>query len=726
MMRFVRFRELAAWGLLSLVAFAGDSAALESEPATTPHSTVRLVMPTTGSSPGTPLRLGIHFTLKPGWHIYWLNPGESGEAPKLRWTLPPGYEAGPVEWPIPIRIPTKSVVSFGYDGEPLLGTPLRHTGNPPESPGTTARVALKLSYLACEEDSCVPANVNLSLDVPIGAEKPQIDARWAPAFETLDAMQPTRVPSTVVSISQSEVTLRSDASILDPESRDAQLDFFPRESGVVDEGAAPKIARNGDALEIRLLRASSTTNVPASFGGLLVADASGTRKAYELNAATSADTTPSVSTTATSDAAGFDTPPRALPEQRIGAAAAVLFAFLGGLLLNLMPCVFPVLSLKVLAFVERAHGDARGVRSHGWAFTAGVMGSFWLLAGALLVVRAGGAELGWGFQLQSPLFIAVLAYVVFALALSLAGVFELMTSLGGGFAGRAETQSGHAGSFWTGALATVVATPCTAPFMGPALGFALAQPPLLAMSVFTALGAGMATPYIALAYFPQGLRWLPKPGAWMERFRQLMAFPLFATVLWLVSVFEKQAGAPAMMKLLMGLLVVAFALWLWGGGQHAARRSIASAGLAILLAAIGFGLGVGAARSAAPASEADATVANDGFWQPWSPSRVAELRSSGRAVFVNFTAAWCLTCKVNEGAIFARTDVRDVFRRHGVTALEADWTNADPDITRTLAGFGRDGVPLYVFYPAGLEGEPILLPQVPTKQTLETAFGGRG
>jgi thiol:disulfide interchange protein DsbD len=301
-----------------------------------------------------------------------------------------------------------------------------------------------------------------------------------------------------------------------------------------------------------------------------------------------------------------------------------------------------------------------------------------------------------------------------------------MASLGGGFAGRAETQGGHAGSFWTGALATVVATPCTAPFMGPALGFALAQPPLLAMSVFTALGAGMASPYIALAYFPRGLRWLPKPGAWMERFRQLMAFPLFATVLWLVSVFERQTDVSAMMRLLAGLLVVAFALWLWGGGQYAARRSIASAGLAILLAAIGFGLGVSAARDAVTSAKVETTAMQDGFWQPWSPSRVTELRANGHAVFVNFTAAWCLTCKVNEGAIFARADVRDVFSRHGVVALEADWTNADPDITRALAGFGRDGVPLYVFYPAGSEGAPVLLPQVPTKQTLETAFGGRG
>ena len=259
--------------------------------------------------------------------------------------------------------------------------------------------------------------------------------------------------------------------------------------------------------------------------------------------------------------------------------------------------------------------------------------------------------------------------------------------------------------------------------MGPALGFALTQPPTIAMAVFSALGMGMAAPYLALAYFPRALKLLPKPGVWMERFRQLMAFPLFATVLWLASVFERQTDVAALMQLLTGLLVVAFALWLWGGPRSAIQRSLAATMAAIVLAAIGFGMGVGAARRAPTATET-ATLAPDGFWQPWSPARVDALRAEGRGVFVNFTAAWCLTCKVNEGAIFARSDVREVFERHRVVALEADWTNESADITNTLASFGRDGVPLYVFYPAGLERDPVLLPQVPTKQNLESAFSG--
>jgi thiol:disulfide interchange protein len=407
----------------------------------------------------------------------------------------------------------------------------------------------------------------------------------------------------------------------------------------------------------------------------------------------------------------------------LGIATAFTFAFFGGLLLNLMPCVFPVLSLKVLGFAERAHGDPKKIRSHGWAFTLGVVLSFWVLAGTLLVIRAGGAELGWGFQLQSPVFVAILSYLLFAMGLSLFGLFEVGTSFSGAI-GRVGTEEGIGGSFWTGAIATIVATPCTAPFMGPALGFALTQNVVVSMTTFTALAIGMAAPYLLLSYFPAMLARLPRPGPWMERLRQLMAFPLFASALWLASVFSRQAGDVALLKLLVGALVLVFSLWIWGLAVRSGRTALASKLSALALAAVALTIGIGTARGPTTPVEADART--DGFWQPWSVSRVAELRANGRGVFVNFTAAWCLTCQVNEKAIFARSDVRELFDRYGVTPLEADWTNENPDIARRLAAFGRDGVPLYVFYPAQQDQAPIVLPQVPTREHLENAFRSNG
>jgi thiol:disulfide interchange protein DsbD len=404
-------------------------------------------------------------------------------------------------------------------------------------------------------------------------------------------------------------------------------------------------------------------------------------------------------------------------------AAATLFAFAGGVLLNLMPCVFPVLSLKILGFVQQAHSDRAKIRAHGWAFAGGVLVSFWLLAGALVALRATGEQLGWGFQLQSPGFVAALAAIVTVLALSLCGVIELGTSMttAGGVVRRG---SGLTSSFWTGALATVVATPCTAPFMGSALGFAITQPPAVSMLVFTALGAGMAAPYLLLAYYPTALSRLPKPGPWMETFKQLMAFPLFATVVWLLHVFSLETEADAVWVLMLSLLALSFAVWLVGRAQHTGGVSMPRAAAAAFVATVAVGVGFSATTMQRAADEEPQAVAAEEFWQPWSRQKVAELREAGHGVFINFTAAWCLTCKVNEQVVFSRDDVRDYFRTSNVVALEADWTNEDEEIAEALAEYGRDGVPLYVFYPAEPEAEPVILPQILTLETFEETFGG--
>jgi thiol:disulfide interchange protein DsbD len=393
--------------------------------------------------------------------------------------------------------------------------------------------------------------------------------------------------------------------------------------------------------------------------------------------------------------------------------AALGLALAGGLILNLMPCVLPVLSVKAIALVEHAEASPGVSRRHGLAYTAGVLASFALLAGALIALRSGGAEIGWGFQLQSPVVVTVLAYVLFALALSLSGVVVIgsrLTGLGQGLA----AQPRYTGSFFTGALATVAATPCTAPFMGAAVGFALTQPPAAALLVFEALGLGLALPFLALSFAPAWRRLLPRPGPWMERLRQALAFPLYASVAWLVWVVSRQVGLDGVALVLAGLVLIAFAAWLHHGARTAStrwRRVAVPLALACVLAAVAIGPLAGGNLSAS-AGAAAATAGPGAKWEPFTPGRLAELRAQGTPVFVNFTAAWCITCLVNERVALHSPAVADAFARKGVVYLKADWTSKSPEIAGLLESFGRSGVPLYVVYGRGTIGAPRVLPQI--------------
>jgi thiol:disulfide interchange protein DsbD len=684
------------------VLVATPASALESERVPAPHGTVRLVTPLERASPETEIVVAVLFTLDPGWHVYWANPGESGEPPRLRWTTPDHLTASEPDWPAPTRLVIGDIVNFGYEHELLLPVRMRATG-PPAGAVSSLRLALDLTWLACRADECIPAKAVLSLTLPVTSDVAVMNPEWSRRFAQALARAPRPASATFVDAGDGSVIV----SVPDPElaaDANAHVEFFPCDAGIVDEGASPRVTFSRHGLEIAIAKAPSAPVELTRLAGVLTLGTGAERRAYAVEAIAS-------STTGSATAAP------------LGVAAACAFALLGGFLLNLMPCVFPVLSLKVLGFAERAHGDPAKIRAHGWAFTIGVVLSFWVLAGSLLAIRAGGGQLGWGFQLQSPIFVALLVYLLYAMGLSLVGVYEVGTSLSGAV-GRVDAEEGLAGSFWTGAIATLVATPCTAPFMGPALGFALTQNAVTAMTVFTALGVGMAAPYLVLSYFPALLSRMPRPGPWMERLRQLMAFPLFASALWLADVFAKQTGESALVRLLAGALVLTFALWLWGIAVRSGRSARGSKVTALAAAAIALTIGLGAARAPSPAPGSE--IAHDGFWQPWSVRRVSELREQGRGVFVNFTAAWCLTCQVNERAIFARADIRDLFDRYRVAPLEADWTNEDPEIERALASFGRDGIPLYVFYPARADLAPIVLPQVPTRENLENAFNGKG
>jgi len=694
-------RKTGALPLL-LALLSTPARGLESPAVQAPHGAVRLVSSVEQATATADVTLAVWLTLDPGWHVYWVNPGQSGEPPRLSWSTPKGFVAAEPDWPAPSRLVIGETVNFGYENELLLPVRMHATGAAEGVP-YEVRFALDITWLVCRADECIPARAALALDIPLTNDPPRPDREWSRRIADAYSRTPRPIPAALFDRDRSHaVVLVTDAEIA--AQSQSRVEFFPRDGGLVDEGKTPHARFSSEGLEITLAKAVSAPRELTRLAGILTLGSGPQRRAYAVDAI--ANGAPVGATTS-----------------QLNLAMAFVFAFVGGILLNLMPCVFPVLSLKVLGFAERAHGDPAKIRAHGWAFTIGVLVSFWLLAGSLIAIRAGGGELGWGFQLQTPVFVAFLAYLLFAMGLSLAGLFEVGASLSGAV-GRVGTEEGLGGSFWTGAIATIVATPCTAPFMGPALGFALTQNAVVAMTVFTALALGMAAPYLLLSYYPVLLARLPRPGPWMERLRQLMAFPLFASALWLGSVFAKQAGQEAFVRLLVGALVLAFGLWAWGLAVRSGQSKRLSKTIALAAAALALVIGVDAARDRAPSG--DAAVEQSAFWQPWSAARVSELRAQGRGVFVNFTAAWCLTCQVNERAIFARSDVRGLFERYAVTPLAADWTNEDAEIERTLASFGRDGVPLYVFYPAQADGEPIVLPQVPTHENLENAFSGKG
>jgi thiol:disulfide interchange protein len=418
------------------------------------------------------------------------------------------------------------------------------------------------------------------------------------------------------------------------------------------------------------------------------------------------------------DVAGSDSAP-AKAESELVLASAMLLALLGGVILNLMPCVFPVLSIKALALIKHARHEPRQTKLHGLAYTLGILASFLLLGTILIALKAGGAEIGWGFQFQSPLFVLAVAYLMFTVGLSLSGVFSIGSSVAGvgsSLAGR----SGYSGSFFTGVLATIVATPCTAPFMGAAVGFALSQPPVVLLMVFLSLGLGLALPYLLLSNWPSLQRRLPKPGVWMDRLKQGMAFPMYAAAVWLVWVLAQQSGINSIVVALGGMVAIAFAAWLYEATKYS-EKTAQRTGLGfsvLLLSAALFGGYFGVEE--APASAVAAETA-DSHWEPYTPARLKELRSAGKPIFLNFTAAWCISCLVNEKVALSQDAVIDAFARGGITYLKGDWTNRDPEITRILAEFGRSGVPLYLYYPAGVSTSPVILPQILTPEIVTQA-----
>lgn len=673
---------------------------VQAEPVATPHVTAELLLEKPSVAPGESFDVALRMRMKDGWHTYWKHPGDSGEPTDIAWTLPPGFTAGAIQWPVPKKISLPPLTTYGYEGEVMLLVPLRAASD--VKPGTTARLTADVHWMVCEK-ICIPEDVTLALDVPIGEHAVSPSGPSASAFTSTRAKIPVAAKDWNLTASEQDgkLVLR-----IDPPQGIALKDdvqFFAASGPLIEYSAPQTTSVDGRVVTMRLARSPYLTGAPKRIDGVLVA-ANGA--AFEIDVPFSASAVASPVAKATTAA-----PPTLL--------LALALAFAGGVILNLMPCVFPVVSLKVLGFVQAAGDDPRRVRAHGLTFAAGVLVAFWALAALLLALRAAGEEIGWGFQLQSPGFVAAMTFLLFGLGLSLAGVVEIgtpLTRIGGA------SSSGHRASFLNGMLATVVATPCTAPFMGAALGFAMTQSVATSMLIFTALGAGMAAPYVALSAWPTLLRFLPRPGAWMVRFRQLTAFPLFATVAWLAWVFGHQTGIDGILRLLLGLTLLALGLWIWGQWVtlSATERTkwIARAFATVCIAG-----GLVLAATSAPAAIASPSPSADGIaWESYSDARVAELRAAGRPVFIDFTAAWCLTCKVNERIAFTSNEVRELVKARNIAMLKADWTTKDPAITRALAGFGRSGVPLYVLYEADRAAQPRLLPEILSPGILLDAF----
>ena len=722
------FRSLIA--MLLAMPPAGPAAAQGAPPRDpSPNSDAVLVSDVAAAEPGKSITVAVRLTLDPGWHTYWINPGDAGKPLKVNWTLPAGVTAGALQFPTPHLMPQPPLMSYGYENEVFVLTELQVPAN--AAPGTSLHIAGKAEWLACA-DICLPASGPLSLDIPVRAGMTAAATAFRADIAATREAIPTPAPGWVVK-SWNSSTGYILAIIANGDAPVTSSPYFFVDSDTVLEHAKPQgFARRGDTLVFALpraeigghavtaLRGVVTGNTAAATpSGYLISTVVGGRISPALRARAVALLADSSARTyggagATVAAAEPEGPPVPVPGSDMTLLVALAFAFVGGLILNLMPCVFPVLSVKVLALLE--HGGATDPshgRRHGLAFGTGVLLSFWILAGGLMLLRAGGERLGWGFQLQSPPVVALLALLMFALGLNLSGVFEIGLSLTRlGAAGRGST---YRESMLTGGLAVLVAAPCTAPFMGAALGYALVQPAMIGLMVFTSLAVGLALPFAVLASAPRLLRFLPRPGPWLETLKQLFAFPLYATVVWLLWVYGQQVGIDALAVLLLAMIVLAIGAWLWARGVRSDARvtRIAAAALMLLAASVAAFSERTVVAPTVSATVRDSNAGQDG-WEPWSPQRVSELRAQGRPIFIDFTAAWCLSCQVNERVALRTSSVVDAFARGNVALLRADWTSRDDEITQVLASFGRSGVPLYVLYPSDKRGGAAILPAVLT------------
>ncbi len=680
------------------------SAPVLAQPVNTGHLTAELVSATQGIAPGQTIHVALRQTIQKGWHTYWRNAGDSGEATRIKWTLPTGWTVSDFTWPTPHRLPVGPLVNYGYEGEVLL--PMTLTAPADAKPGQTITLRAAAAFLVCAE-ICVPEDAVLTLAMPITATAAPADPKWGARITSVVAEAPKPAGLSAAFEIQDEA-LKLAITGVALKGRDlAGAYFYPFSGSVIDHAKSQAIERGPDGLTLKLAPGYEFQGAtpPKFMAGILALG----DKAFEITAA--AGPLPA-------GASGLGPPPARITAPAgaadLGLLSAMLFALMGGLILNLMPCVFPVLAMKAASLAS--HGeDAANARRQGLAFGVGVIVTFLALAGLLIALRSAGAAVGWGFQLQDPPVVAALALLMLAVGLNLSGVFEIGTSLQGVGSGLA-ARGGFAGSFFTGVLAVVVAAPCTAPFMGPALGWALTQPPITSLLVFLGLGVGFALPFVAVAFAPGLLSRLPRPGPWMDVFRKALAFPMYGAVAWLVWVLTVQVGADAVPRILAAAILMAFGAWLFGLAQHrtaAGRPGVsltAAAGVLAVTALVGGAFWPGYTLAGDPPVGVEAAKLD---YETYSPARLAALQAEGRPVLVNYTAAWCVSCQVNDRVALSTKAVSEALARNNAVYLKADWTRRDPQIAAELASFGRAGVPLYLVYGAK-GGAPDILPALLT------------
>jgi thiol:disulfide interchange protein DsbD len=588
-------------------------------------------------------------------------------------------------------------------------------------PGGSFPIQAKAKWLVCRE-VCIPQEASLSLPLPVvAAGTPRGEGQ--PLIDEARQQLPVQPEWTAQAVLQAGGLALRIPKVSTHWKQASDVWFYADEWGRVAHNAQqPRQDGDAETTTLQLTAGDAPATAGQTLKGVLVVTEGESEAAIRKSYWVSATVSPGAG-----GPGHAPSPVSAMaPSEDLTLGSALVLALLGGLVLNLMPCVFPVLSIKALALLNHTEQTPRQARTHGLVYTAGVLSSFALLGGLLVAFKAAGSQVGWGFQFQSPVFVLAVAYLMFAVGLSLSGVFAIGGSVAGVGSSLA-SRSGYAGSFFTGVLATVVATPCTAPFMGGAVGFALGQPTSVLMAVFLSLGLGLALPYRLLSWWPRLQRWLPRPGLWMERIKQVFAFPMYGAAVWLVWVLAQQAGVDAVAVALGGMLAIAFAAWLYDSsrnGQSVYRHAGTLAALAFVVLALGAGyVGVqaGASATVQAAGEAKAGAGADKSWEPYSAGRLSDLRAKGQPVFVNLTAAWCITCLVNERVALSRPAVAEAFKTAGITYLKGDWTNQDPEISRVLSEFGRSGVPLYVLYPEGPQSKPVVLPQILTPEVVLAA-----
>ena len=623
------------------------------------------------------LLVGLEFNLSPGWHTYWENPGDSGEGASIKWNLPSGFKASTILWPGPKRIPVEPLMTYGYEDKALLLTEIKS----PKEFSNPVKISAKINWLTCK-DICIPQEGQVDMTLIKG---PKVANQFTSKLKEVALTVPKNFPSPYrVSVINEKIFLQFEKE----GSRNiSEAYFFPNEYGLINYTADQKLERNDNSFSLELSSAEVQLKTN-TLKGVLKLKVDGIQEFYTLDLPLEKNTNN--------------------PLVTISLLTAIIFAFLGGIILNAMPCVFPILSIKILSFIEQSQGSKEKLFHHGLVFSAGVLTTFLAVSALLIFLRASGEAIGWGYQLQSPWVVSLLIYLFVVIGIVFMGNIVLGSSFGN-LGTLVQNQKDLTSSFFTGVLAVVVASPCTAPFMGPALGLALLQPGLKSIVIFLALGIGFSLPYLILSIYPQLLSKLPKPGEWMQTLKQIMAFPMWASALWLAWVLSSQVDMQSVFAVLLGALLIALGLWLMEKTQNSAsilRRLTLIFSLGLMIFSIWL----------LPITSDNNSPSLKNEENAFSVQKLNSLRSEQKMVFLNFTADWCITCKVNEAIALNQDKVKKVLDEKNIIYLKADWTRKDPEIASMLASYGRTGVPLYLLFPS--QGDPIILPELLTEDLL--------